>query len=96
MFELYNPEYHLKSLEYICNKWNSIFEIINEELPSSDFITGILKKIEAPVSSDEIGIDSSTNPLTFRMTKDIRDKYILSALMFDTGVLDNFAEKAYN
>ena len=30
------------------------------------------------------------------MTKDIRDKYILSALMFDMGVLDNFAEKAYN
>ena len=94
--ELYNPAYHLKRLENICSNWNSIIEIINEELPSSDFITGILKKIEAPVSSDEIGIDSSTNPLTFRMTKDIRDKYILSALMFDTGVLDNFAEKAYN
>ena len=94
--ELYNPAYHLKRLDNICNNWNSIIEIINEELPSSDFITGILKKIEAPVSSDEIGIDSSTNPLTFRMTKDIRDKYILSALMFDTGVLDNFAEKAYN
>ena len=94
--ELYNPDYHLKRLDNICSNWNKIIEIINEELPSSDFITGILKKIEAPVSSDEIGIDSSTNPLTFRMTKDIRDKYILSALMFDTGVLDNFAEKAYN
>ena len=94
--ELYNPGYHRNRIENICNNWDKIIEIINEELPLSDVIEAVLKKIEAPVTSDEIGIDSKTNSLTFRMTKDIRDKYILSALMFDMGVLDNFAEKAYN
>ena len=94
--ELYNPDFLINRLENICSNWDKIIEIINEELPSSAVIESILKKIDAPVSSDEIGIDSKTNSLTFKMTKDIRDKYILSALMFDMGVLDNFAEKAYN
>lgn len=94
--KLYNPEYFIKRLDNICNNWNNIIDTVNVELPSSDYISEILKITDAPVTSDEIGIDSGTNALTFKMTKDIRDKYILSALLFDMGVLDNFADKAYN
>lgn len=94
--ELYNSEKFKNRLENICNNWDKIIDIINEELPDSEEIINILKVINAPVSADEIGIDSKTNALTFKMTKDIRDKYILSTLMFDLGVLDIFADKAYN
>ena len=94
--ELYNPGVHKNRLEKIINNWSEILGIIDEELPSYENILRVLKIINAPVSSDEIGIDSADNALTFKMTKDIRDKYILSSFMFDMGVLDYFAGKAYN
>jgi len=35
-----------------------------------------------------LGVDPVTLPETFRATKDIRDKYVLSRLAWDLGVLD--------
>ena len=38
-----------------------------------------------------LGVDSDRAKQTFRATKDIRDKYILSRLLWDLGVLDEVA-----
>ena len=38
-----------------------------------------------------IGVDSECLKLTFKATKDIRDKYVLSRLAWDIGVLDELA-----
>lgn len=40
----------------------------------------------------EIGIDESLLPMMLKSTKDIRDKYVLSRLLWDTGLLDEFAQ----
>ncbi|MBO4894149.1 MAG: sn-glycerol-1-phosphate dehydrogenase [Clostridia bacterium] len=93
--ELYNGEKFNERIENICDNWNIIKEIVSEEIPRYETVLNILKTIKAPVSSDEIGIPSATNPLTFRMTKDIRDKYILSTLLFDMGLLDETAEDVF-
>jgi glycerol-1-phosphate dehydrogenase [NAD(P)+] len=93
--ELYNGEKFNDRIENICDNWNIIKEIVSEEIPRYETVLNILKTIKAPVSSDEIGIPSATNPLTFRMTKDIRDKYILSTLLFDMGLLDETAEDVF-
>ena len=36
-----------------------------------------------------IGVDSACAKLTFKATKDIRDKYVLSRLAWDLGILDD-------
>ncbi|MBR0120969.1 MAG: sn-glycerol-1-phosphate dehydrogenase [Clostridia bacterium] len=94
--ELYNSSFFKSRIDKICENKDEILKIINEELPDYDYILNILKAVNAPVTTEEFGIDPSTNALTFKMTKDIRDKYILSSLAFDMGVLDKLAEKAYN
>ena len=71
----------------ICAKWDKILKIIREEIPSQREIGAILDKIGAPKSIEEIGVDLDM-PTTLHLTKDIRDKYVLSRLLWDIGVID--------
>ena len=36
----------------------------------------------------EIGIDEELLPMTFKASKDIRDKYVLSRLAWDLGIIE--------
>ena len=86
--EKYSVEKHKDRLEIIIDKWDEILNIINEELPSSEEITQLFDKIGLPKSMKEIGIDEKILPMTFKATKDIRDKYVLSRLCWDLGVIE--------
>ena len=74
---------------------DEILSVIKEELPPSEGAAALLRSVGAPVTSADIGIPTEENALTFKMTKDIRDKYILSTLLFDMGVLDEEAERCF-
>ena len=86
----YSVEKHRERIDIIINKWDKICDIIREEIPTKYEIENILETIGAPKTVKEIGIDSDLN-LTFRATKDIRDKYVLSRLLFDLGIIEEFA-----
>lgn len=88
----YSPENHASRLDNIIENWGEILRIINEELPAYNDIGLLLETVGAPLSPEEIGLPASQMALTFKSTKDIRDKYILSTLMWDLGVLDKAAE----
>ena len=91
----YDPVKHKKRLDNIVARWDDILRVVREELPPSKEIEGLLKSIGAPVSSADFGIPTKENALTFMMTKDIRDKYILSTLLFDMGVLEDVSREVY-
>lgn len=84
----YSTEKHCERIKLIADNWEKILKIIEEELPSSDDFDRILDTIEAPKTAAEIGIDESIVPLTFKASKDIRDKYVLPRLAWDLGVID--------
>ena len=85
----YSVEKHKKRLEIIIEKWGKIQEIIREEIPTQKQIESILDKIGAPKTVQELGIDCDLFT-TFKATKDIRDKYVLSRLLWDLGVIEEF------
>ena len=89
----YSVEEHAKRLEIIIENWDKILDVINEELPSAKEIEGLLNTIAAPKSPSEIGIDNELIPMTFKASKDIRDKYVLSRLAWDLGIIE---ELEYN
>lgn len=91
----YNAKKHAQRLDNIVARWDDILQVVREELPPSKEIEGLLKTIGAPVSSADFGIPTKENALTFMMTKDIRDKYILSTLLFDMGELENVSREVY-
>lgn len=84
----YDLAKHAERLECILAHWDEILQVIDEELLSAQELEETLDILGAPKTAAEIGIDEALVPLTFRMTKDIRDKYVLSRLCWDLGVLD--------
>ena len=55
-------------------------------------IKKILEIIKCPLSAEQAGISCDLKT-AFLATKDIRDKYVLSRLLWDLGVIDDFVDK---
>lgn len=95
MFEIerkekkYCKRKHKKRLDIILDKWEKIIEIIKSEIPTAKEIEQILDKIGAPKTVKDLGIELDSYT-AFTLTKDIRDKYVLSRLLWDLGEMEIF------
>lgn len=85
----YDREKHKERLQVIICNWDKIIKIINEEIPSVIELERLYDKLGMPKTAKEIGIDEGIVPKTFEVTKDIRDKYVLSRLCWDLGVIED-------
>ena len=88
----FDKEKHKARLDIIIEKWNIILNIIKEELPSSSETEALMAELGMPLSCNDIGISGDTLKTTFLATKDIRNKYIISHLGWDLGLLDFLCE----
>lgn len=88
----YDKSKHLARFATISENWDEILQILNEELPSYQIMCDILDTIGISRDLQTIGVDSETAKMTFKATKDIRDKYVLSRLAWDLGVLEDLCE----
>jgi glycerol-1-phosphate dehydrogenase [NAD(P)+] len=84
----YDPDLHAKRLAVILQNWDAILKIIDEELPSAADTEALLDTIGAPKTLSQIGTPDEMLPVIFKATKDIRDKYVLSRLCWDLGILE--------
>ena len=81
----YDKEKHAARMNIILNNWNKIMDIIDKELIPAKQLTDLFKKIGHPTTPEEMGESEKSAALAFSHTSDIRDKYILSRLLFDIG-----------
>lgn len=88
----YDLASHSQRLESILQNWDAVLRIIEEELPSYKQIEELLDTIEAPKALGQIGAEDALLPEIFMATKDIRDKYVLSRLAWDLGILEEMAQ----
>jgi glycerol-1-phosphate dehydrogenase [NAD(P)+] len=82
----YDKTSHFDRFEIIRKNWDEIVNIIKEELPSVEKMQQILKAINIPEDFLHIGADNNLVCQAFDFTKDIRDKYVLSRLIWDLGI----------
>lgn len=82
----YDAVAHASRLNRIIGNWDAILDIVNAEVPAPEYIEELLRTIGAPVSPEDIGINSEIMPAVLRATGDIRDKYVLSRLAWDLGI----------
>lgn len=87
----YDTATHSDRFDKIAANWQEIVSIIQNEIPSAKEILEILEKTGTPTDAAAIGIDPARLPFTLKASKDIRDKYVLARLLWDLGVLDEFA-----
>ncbi len=90
----YDVTKHAARLESIIARWDEIMTVVNE-LPAAAEIEAFLKQVGAPVSPAEIGLSKAEERFAFLATKDVRDKYIASRLLWDIGELDNVADTLF-
>ena len=83
----YDREKHGKRLDRIIENWDGILQIINEELVPASFVRDLFCEIGHPVTPNDVGITFPQAERDFLHTGDIRDKYILSRLLWDLGEL---------
>ena len=88
----YDKTTHPARYAVIEQNWENILQILEEELPAVEVLSGIMDTIGISMDLQTIGVDFSTARMTFKSTKDIRDKYVLSRLAWDLGVLDELCE----
>ncbi len=86
----YDVKLHKVRLDVILTHWDEILSIIRQELPSSVDLEALLDRLNTPKNLADLGADEALLPTVFRATKDIRDKYVLSRLLWDLGELDEF------
>lgn len=87
----YDKDLHKARLEVILAHWQEILGIIDEELPSARELEQLMDAIGMPKSLSQLGTEDTLLPTIFRATKDIRDKYVLSRLLWDLGLLEELA-----
>ena len=84
----YRKDTHAVRFARIQKCWPEIVRILDEELPSSEALSQLLLRLGMPEDASVIGVDAAAMRLSFCATKDIRDKYVLSRLAWDLGILD--------
>ena len=83
----YDPKKHAPRLEKIVAHWDEIQDMI-AKLPSYAEVRALMESIGAPVSAEAFGVTPEQVRTSCVMTKDIRDKYVASRLLWDLGLLD--------
>ncbi len=92
----YDKQKHAVRLEKIIENWPEIIKIMEEETPSYAKITDILKTIGAPINATELGKDNEEIAKTLTFSKDIRDKYVASRILWDLGITNEAIRDLYN
>ena len=81
----YDRDRFITRLDRIIEKWDDILEVINT-IPTEKELTSLLRGIGSPTNVSELGIPTDNIGEVFEATRDIRDKYVLSRLIFDLGL----------
>ena len=84
----YDRQAHARRLDIIIENWSQLLDIMEQELPAYDELLTLLQKLGMPTTLEELGTKQDLFPAIFHATKDIRDKYVLSRLAWDLGVID--------
>lgn len=91
----YDKTRHKERLEIILSRWDEIQKIIREELPDEEWLKERLLLAGAPVSPAQLGLSADDVRTAFLATKDIRDKYISTRLLWDLGMLEEAADRLF-
>lgn len=84
----YDLAEHAKRLDIIIERWGEILDIISEELPPVEQVERYMTEMGMPTTPKELGHSDEDVQAVFQTTKDIRDKYVGSRLLWDLGYIN--------
>eukprot|EP00727_Mastigamoeba_balamuthi_P010832 m51a1_g6371 putative glycerol-1-phosphate dehydrogenase (459) ;mRNA; r:124807-126183 len=78
---------HARRLANIVAHWGEIVRAMDEELPPAEQVGALMRELGMPVVPEDIGIAWDDVQRAFIGSRDIRDKYLTSSLLWDLGLL---------
>ena len=78
---------HAQRLDRILNGWEEIRRIMDEEMPDTETIAALMHSLGMPMTPADINISREDTENAFIASRDIRDKYMTSSLLWDLGLL---------
>ncbi|MBQ1377012.1 MAG: sn-glycerol-1-phosphate dehydrogenase [Lachnospiraceae bacterium] len=79
-------------IEKIIENWDQITAIMDEELPDYDFLRSKMESIHEPIKPSELGLSMEDTLDAFTGSREIRNKYLTSSLLWDLGLMEEFRE----
>ena len=87
------PETQKRHLQIIEEHCDEIQSIIREELPSREEIYGLMARCHMPLRPSDLGISVQDTVAALKGSREIRDKYLTSSLLWDLGLLGQTADR---
>ncbi len=87
------PERQEKHLNTMIENWDQIRQIIKEELPSRESVYELMASCSMPLFPEDLGLTHEDTVDALKGSREIRDKYITSSMLWDLGLLQETAEK---
>ena len=87
-----DPQKHAARVEKLIGHWDEVLSIIREELPSYDFIIGVMRAAGLPMTPAGIGVSLADTKDALLGARDIRDKYLSCSMLWDLGYLNDFVQ----
>ena len=87
------PETQQAHLRIITAHWDEIQRIIREELPPRERVYALMQGCGMPLTPADLGLTRKDMLDALLGSREIRDKYLTSSLLWDLGLLEETAEK---
>lgn len=78
---------HEKRLQNLLAHWNQVLQAMDEELPDVQELLQMMRDTGMPTTPQELGLDQGAVHRAYLGTREIRDKYLLSSMLWDLGLL---------
>ena len=87
------PETQKAHLKIISENWEEIRKIIREELPKREQVYALMKRCGMPLTPADLNLTMQDTMDALMGSREIRDKYLTSSLLWDLGLLDDTADR---
>ena len=87
-----DAEGRIRRAASIVSRWDEAVKIISESIPSPQCIYDMMKDAGIPTRPEDIGVSKQDVLDAFVYSRNIRDKYLLSSMVWDIGYMDEMRE----
>ena len=84
-------EGRMKRVDAIIENWDAIRSLMEEAVEEGKRIEPAMVRLGMPVRPSAVGFSAAEVRDAFIVSRDVRDKYLLSSLIWDIGLTDEFA-----
>lgn len=86
-----DPDAHALRLERIRARWPEIRRTVADELPRRERVLSLMRSCGMPLTPADLGLTAADAAEAFLGSRDIRDKYLTSSLLWDLGLSEQTA-----